>query len=493
MTKQPAPTGGPFAGLLGDLPASLVVFLVALPLSLGIAVASGVPVQAGLIAATVGGVVVGLLGGAPLQVSGPAAGLTVMVFGYVQQFGVASFGIVVALAGAMQMLGGLLRIARAALAITPSVLHAMLAGIGILITLGQLHPLLGSTPRGDALANVAALPAAIRDADTSALLIGGATLLTLLLWPRVGRRLRFVPPSLVAILVGTAVSLLLPAGFARVELHGSLLDAIHPPSLGGHGFGDLVIAATALAIVASAESLLCAVATDQLHSGPRANLDRELFAQGVGNAASGLLGGLPITGVIVRSSANIASGARTRWSATLHGVWMAVFVLFCADLLAFVPMAALAALLVQVGVKLVKWREIRKVAAFGDLHVYVVTLLGVVGVNLLWGIGIGFALALLLLLRRVSRIEVASAEREDGLEVWVRGNLNFLAVPTLTARLAELPAGRRIRIHFELDGLDHAAIEAVRTWRAGYERGGGAVTKASLDTLWRELVGRART
>jgi carbonic anhydrase len=266
---------------------------------------------------------------------------------------------------------------------------------------------------------------------------------------------------------------------------------VHLPVFGDHHLTDLLLAGVALAIVASAESLLCAVATDQLHGGPRANLDRELFGQGVGNLASGLLGGLPITGVIVRSSANIAANARTRWSATLHGLWMAVFVLTCAGLLANVPMAALAALLVQVGVKLVKIQEIEKVAAFGDLLVYVVTIAGVVFVNLLWGIGIGFALALVLLLRRVSRIDVQVATRADGAcAVLVRGHLSFLAVPTLVARLRELPPNATVHLEFELDAIDHAAIEAVRGWRLGHEKSGGKVVKAPLDALWRDLAGK---
>ncbi|MBX3462907.1 MAG: SulP family inorganic anion transporter [Planctomycetes bacterium] len=482
---------GPFAGLVGDIPASLVVFLVALPLSLGIAVASGATPQAGLIAATIGGIVVGLLGGAPLQVSGPAAGLTVMVYGYVQQFGLASVGIVGAIAGGVQMLGGTMRLARAALAISPAVLHAMLAGIGILIALGQLHTILGGTPKSNALANLATLPAALAHADPGALLVGGITLAVLLAWPRLGRRLPFLPGSLVAILAGTLVSLLLPGDLARVTIAGSLLDAIRLPAFGDHEFTAYLGAGIALAVVASAESLLCAVATDQLHPGPRADLDRELVAQGIANTLSGLVGGLPITGVIVRSSANIASGARTKWSATLHGVWMAVFVLCFAGLLAHVPMAALGALLVQVGVKLVKIAEARKVASFGDLHVYLVTLLGVVFWNLLWGIGIGFALALLLLLRRTSRVELATTDHANGtLEVRVGGHLSFLAVPALVAQLGELPPRRTVHLHFEVDGLDHAAIEAVRSWRSGYEKAGGKVVKASLDRLWRELSGR---
>mgnify|MGYP002777825371 CR=1 FL=1 len=474
-----------------DIPASLVVFLVALSLSLGIAVASGATPLSGLIAASIGGIVVGLFGGAPMQVSGPAAGLTVMVYGYVQQFGLPSLGIIVVVCGVLQMLGGVLRIARAAMAMSPAVLHAMLAGIGVLITLGQVRGLFGHKPGKNALDNLVTLPDVIANAQSAPMIIGGSTLLVLLLWPKVEKKVPFLPGSLVAILVGTLVSLALPAGFPRVEITGSLLDAIHLPTFADRPLTDFLGAGIALAIVASAESLLCAVATDNLHSGPRANLDRELFGQGLGNTLSGLLGGLPITGVIVRSSANIAAGARTRWSAILHGVWMAVFVLFFSALLTKVPMAALAALLVQVGVKLVKIKEIKKVAAFGDLLVYLVTIGGVVFWNLLWGIAIGFGLAIALLLKRISSIEVVASEKESGeLEVWVRGNLSFLSVPSLVARLRELPPKRTVVVHFAIEGLDHAAVEAVRGWRVGYEKSGGKVIKAPLDALWREMVGK---
>ena len=474
-----------------DLPASLVVFLVALPLSLGIAVASGATPQSGLIAACIGGILVGLLGGAPMQVSGPAAGLTVMVFGYVQKFGLPSLGIVVLVAGIIQILGGVLRIARAAMAISPAVLHAMLAGIGILITLGQVRVLFGSKPASNAIENLAGMPEVIGNAMLAPMLIGGTTLAVLLLWPKIEKKVPFVPASLAAIIVGTLVSLVVPGDFAKVTIEGSLFDAMRLPLLGTNSLPDLIAAGAALALVASAESLLCAVATDNLHSGPRANLDRELLAQGLGNSLCGLVGGLPITGVIVRSSANITAGARTKWSATLHGVWMAVFVLFFVGLLTKVPMAALAALLVQVGVKLVKIKEIKRVAAFGDLLVYVVTIGGVVFINLLWGIGIGFALAIALLLKRISNVDVSSSEKENGeVEVWVRGNLNFLVVPSLVARLRELPSKRTLVMHFEVEGLDHAAIEAVRSWRVGYEKSGGKVVKLALDEVWRELVGK---
>lgn len=482
------------SSVLKDLPASLVVFLVALPLSLGIAVASGAPVRAGLVAAMVGGILVGVFGGAPLQVSGPAAGLSVMVYGFVQKFGFEATCVIAAIAGFLQIAAGSLGIAQAALAISPAVLHAMLAGIGILIALGQMHVLLGHTPKGSAIANLSGLPDSLVQVNTSALIVGGTTLLVLLGWNRfVARRAPFLPGSLVAILVGTGVSLLVPGEMPHVSVGAGIFSALRAPSIGGAPLGDLVLAGLALFVVASAESLLCAVATDQLHSGPRANLNRELFAQGLGNVVSGLVGGLPVTGVIVRSSANISAGARSRLSAILHGVWMFLFVLLFSGLLAQVPMAALAALLVHVGVNLVKLKELRKIAQFNEVVVYGATLAGVVFINLLWGIGIGFGLALVLLLRRTAQVEFTVETRGEEVHARLKGCLSFLAVPSVVAQLRALPPGRTVHLRLEVDQLDHAAIEAIRGWRTGYQNAGGKVVKQSLDVLWRELRPRAAT
>ncbi len=475
--------------LRDDLTASLVVFLVALPLSIGIAVASGAPIRAGLVAAIVGGIVVGLSGGAPLQVSGPAAGLTVMVYGYVEQFGFAATCAITVAAGALQVLAGSARVARAALAISPAVLQAMLAGIGVLITLGQLHVLFGGAPQSSAWANLRALPQTVGALDTSAFAVGATTLAILLAWNRfVARRVPFVPGSLVAIASGAALGALLPTRPPCVEVPPNVLASFEWPALGDAPLEGLALAALALAFVASCESLLCAVATDKLHAGPRARLDRELVAQGLGNLASGALGGLPITGVIVRSSANIAAGGKTQLSAILHGVWMAVFVLFFSGLLNSIPRAALAALLIHVGVNLVKVGEIKKVARFGEIAVYAATILGVVFINLLWGIGIGVALAVTLLLRRLSRLECEVEERGAEIHVTLRGALTFLTVPAITSRLAVLPPRRTVRLQLEISELDHAAIEAIRGWRVGYETGGGKVEKQSLDELWSAMT-----
>ncbi|MER6873889.1 SulP family inorganic anion transporter, partial [Amycolatopsis sp. NPDC000673] len=308
------------AVLRHDVPASLVVFLVAVPLSLGIALASGAPIVAGLIAAVVGGVVAGALGGSPLQVSGPAAGLTVLMAETISTFGWAVTCLITVLAGALQILFGLSRVARAALAISPAIVHGMLAGIGITIVLGQLHVLFGGKAQSSALENIAQLPAQIAAHHDAAALIGVLTLAILLAWPKLPAAVRKIPGPLAAIAVATLVSLVAGMTLPRVELSGDLLQIRFAPQLPDGGWGQVAVAVVTIALIASVESLLSAVAVDKLQNGPRANLNRELIGQGAANMVSGALGGLPVTGVIVRSSTNVAAGARTRASAILHGV-----------------------------------------------------------------------------------------------------------------------------------------------------------------------------
>jgi carbonic anhydrase len=463
-----------------------VVFLVAVPLSMGIALASGAPVLSGLIAAAVGGIVVGLFGGAPLQVSGPAAGLTVLVFDFIQRFGFAAVcGITIA-AGALQVLFGSLGIARLALAISPAVIHGMLAGIGVLITLSQLHVVIGGTPQSSAWRNLAELPQQLADLHGVATALGLLTIGLLLLWPRLPwRRVRVVPGALVAVVVATAASVVLGHDVPRVTLpEGGLLGGLKLPSFPLDMPLSAVGAVLAIALVASAESLLCAVATDKLHGGPRANLDRELVGQGLANFTSGLLGGLPVTGVIVRSTANIDAGARTRLSAILHGVWVILFVTLLGGLIQRIPLSVLAGLLVVVGIRLVNLAHIRELLKHREGPVYFATLAGVVGINLLAGIGIGLGLAVLLLLVRLTRLQVRTEQRGKHWHVTVEGALTFMGVPRLSAALAAVPPGTHVDVDLAVDIMDHAAFEALHSWRTAHERSGGRVDIDSLHEAW---------
>ncbi|WP_162271409.1 SulP family inorganic anion transporter [Luteitalea pratensis] len=466
--------------------ASLVVFLIAIPLSLGIALASGAPIMAGLIAGIVGGLVTGLVAGAPLQVTGPAAGLTAIVFGMVEQF--ADWRLVasaVVLGGVIQIALGASRIARLCLAVSPAVVHGMLAGIGITIALAQLHIILGGAPESQALKNLLALPAQVMDLHAPAAFLGLATIALLLAWQWVPRPLSAVPASLVAVMTATGASVLLGLDVERIDLKGGFGSGLQFAAWpGAEHWMAVVMGGITIAAVASVESLLCAVATDKLHTGPRANLDRELVGQGLSNTLSGVLGGLPVTGVIVRSSANIQAGAQTQLSAILHSVWILLFVVFLGVGIEMIPLCVLAGLLVHVGIRLVDAHHIRRLVTFGEAIVYLVTVTGVVVLGLLPGIGLGVSLALVLLLRRLSHTNVQVEGADGRYHVRIGGSMTFVGIPKLTAALERIPPRTHVDIDLMVDFMDHAAFETLHDWRLSHERLGGRVDIDELHEAW---------
>ena len=443
---------------------------------MGIALASGAPVIAGLIAAAVGGIVAGALGGAPLQVSGPAAGLTVIVFGIVQTFGWPTACLIGLIAGLIQIAFGALKIARASLAITPAVVHGMLAGIGLTIALAQLCVVFGGKPAANAFGNLKALPGLATNGHLPSIALGGLALLILFLWPRLPKAIQKVPGPLVAVAIPTLISVVGNFEMARVDLPDKLTEGFVFPTLPESAkWGGVLVAAATIAIVASVESLLSAVATDKMHDGPRADLDRELLGQGAANVVSGALGGLPVTGVIVRSSANIASGATSRASAILHGVWIILFVVFFGVHIERIPLAVLAGLLVFIGFKLVSMEHIRDLMRHRELPIYIVTALGVTFFGLLSGVAAGLVLSYAILLRRMGSVRIEIETMQDRTRLLVDGTLTSINVPKLSARLAEVPKGAHVDIDLHVDFMDHAAFEALHSWEAGHIRGGGEV------------------
>ncbi|MDQ0379891.1 bifunctional SulP family inorganic anion transporter/carbonic anhydrase [Amycolatopsis thermophila] len=469
-----------------DAPASLVVFLVAIPLSLGIALASGAPIVAGLIAAIVGGVVAGALGGSPLQVSGPAAGLTVVMADTINEFGWAATCAITMLAGALQILLGLSRIARAALALSPAIVHGMLAGIGVTIVLSQLPIVFGATARSSPIDNLLALPAQILDPHGPATLIGVVALGIVLVWGKLPAAVRKVPGPLAAIVIATVPSVVAGMNVSRVDVPENVLDLTFVPEFPGTRWFDFAVAVVTIALVTSVASLLSAVAVDKMHTGPRANLDRELVGQGAANVVSGAFGGLPVAGVIVRSSTNVQSGARTRVSAILHGLWVLLFVAVLAGLLRNIPLAALAALLVHVGAKLVNPDHIKELRRHGDLPVYLVTLAGVVAIDLLTGVLIGVAVAALVMLRRLLWSGIHAERDGDRWRVVVEGALSALSIPRLTTVLGGIPRGTTVTLELVVDYLDHAAFDALSAWQHSHEEAGGQVIVDEIGHPWFE-------
>ncbi|MEU0674432.1 SulP family inorganic anion transporter [Streptomyces sp. NPDC006172] len=468
-----------------DVSASIAVFLIALPLSLGIALATGAPLQAGLVAAAVGGIVAGRLGGSPLQVSGPAAGLTVVTADLIHRYGWRTTCAITVLAGLAQLGLGCLRVARNALAVSPAIVHGMLAGIGVTIAVAQLHIVLGGNPQSSVLDNLRALPAQLTALRPAAVAVSLLTLALLMLWPRlpgrVGQVLRTVPAALVAVAGATATAALAGLTQPRVEL-----PSWHSHALAGLPEGPVLGLAAAVlttTLVCSVQSLLGAVAVDKLiASRPglparvgRSDLDRELLGQGAANIVSGSLGGLPIAGVAVRSSANVRSGAVSRNSTMLHGVLVVVAALLMVPILEFIPLASLAALVMAVGIQMVSLHHIRTVTRHREVLVYALTTLGVVVMGVLEGVALGIAVAVAVSLHRLTRTRITHDEKEGVHHVHVRGQLTFLAVPRLSRVLHQVPQGTHVVV--ELDGsfMDHAAYESLQDWQKTHTAQGGTV------------------
>ncbi|MEV4399867.1 SulP family inorganic anion transporter [Nonomuraea sp. NPDC049607] len=467
-----------------DVPASLVVFLVAVPLSLGVALAAGAPLAAGLVAAAVGGIVAGRLGGSVVQVSGPTASLTVVIAGLVQTYGWRATCLITIVAGALQVVLGAFKAARAALAVSPAVVHGMLAGVGIIIALAQLHVVLGGSPEQSPWANLAELPSQIMDLHGHKVMVGILTITVLLAWSRMPKPVRAIPAPLAALLAAAVTAAVFGWNVTRIDLSGAI-TAWAPPVLPAGDWQHIAMGVLLVALVAGAESLLCCVATDSMHTGPRSDLDRELTGQGVANMVSGFLGGLPVAGVIVRSTTNIQAGARTRWAAILHGVWVLLFALCLGWTIKLIPMEALAALLVFIGIKTISLGHLRKVHGHNEVPVYVMTMSGVILVGLAEGVLAGLALAALLALRRLTRVTVDKRQEPGGvMHATVSGSLTFLGVPRLTQELRAIPPGVAVDLDLNIDFMDNAAFDAIHSWRLDHERLGGTVTIDELHDEW---------
>ncbi|MET8407964.1 SulP family inorganic anion transporter [Streptomyces sp. NPDC005195] len=468
-----------------DVSASIAVFLIALPLSLGIALATGAPLQSGLVAAAVGGLVAGRLGGSPLQVSGPAAGLTVVTAELIHRYGWRTTCAITVLAGIAQLGLGCLRVARTALAVSPAIVHGMLAGIGVTIAVAQLHVVLGGIPQSSVLENFRALPAQLARVHPGAVSMSLLTLTLLFAWPRIpgraGHVLRTIPAALVAVAGATATA----------SLAGLVLPKVDLPSWSSHALAGLPdgpvlgIAAAVLTttLVCSVQSLLGAVAVDKLVSARpdlqarvgRSRLDRELLGQGAANAVSGALGGLPVAGVAVRSSANVQAGAVSRNSTMLHGVFVVIAALLMVPILELIPLASLAALVMAVGIQMVSLHHIRTVTRHREAVVYAVTTLGVVVLGVLEGVALGIAVAVVVAMHRLARTRITHEERGGVHHIHVCGQLTFLAVPRLSRILHLVPRGTSAVV--ELDGsfMDHAAYESLQDWQQAHCAQGGTV------------------
>ncbi|WP_229864137.1 SulP family inorganic anion transporter [Streptomyces djakartensis] len=470
--------GGAKGDLVTDITASLVVFLVALPLCIGVAVASGVPAELGIISGVIGGLVVGAVRGSTLQVSGPAAGLAALVAETVAEVGVAMLGVIVLFAGLLQIVLGLVRLGRVFQAISVAVVQGMLAGIGVPLIFSQAYPMADAKAPGTALENMAGIPGLLAAVLTNpqamiATLLGVVTIVLSFVWKKVPGPAGKIPAALVAVGIGIVVAAL-PGVDVKTLQVGNLLASVQVP--GAEQFarltdGAIITAILTFTVIASAESLFTAAAVDRMHSGPRTRYNTELIAQGAGNTVAGILGALPVTAVVARSSANVQAGAKTRLSRTLHGLWLLLFALLLPQVLALIPISVLAGVLVHSGWKLFAPAEFPKMwrQDKGEFAVMTTTMLVIVATALLEGVLFGVAAGILLAALRMSQTVIRQHIEEDTAKVVMAGNATFLRLPQVIEALEAAAASGKQRIRLDLTGvthLDHACRNQVEEFTA---------------------------
>lgn len=482
---------------LNDFLASIVVFLVALPLCMGISIAAGLPVSTGIITGVVGGAVVSLLSGCPLQVSGPAAGLVVVIIELIEQHGIESLGVIIMLAGAIQILAGYAGLGQWFRAVPPSVIHGMLSGIGLLLALSQFHVMVDDTPKGAAWKNLVSIPEAIYKGvvhaeGTShhlAAMIGVCTIVSVIVWDRLPlhklpwKWVSLIPGALVAIVTATAIDGIFNLPIKHVELPKDLLSDLRFPTLAAFTRMtnvDLLVDAVAVAFIATAETMLTATAVDKLVVGHRTKYDKEMKAQGVGNVICGLIGVLPMTGVIVRSGVNVRAGAKSKLSSFFHGIWLLAFVTCLPNIVRLVPISSLAALLVLTGYKLIFSKETKELKKFGrgELTIFLVTMSTIVFIDLLTGVFVGVLLSIAKLLYHFSHMKIRkeSEDKRHKTSLYLSGAATFLSLPKLAQAIEDVPADSELHVHLEdVDYIDHACLDLLMTWDKQHRASGGSL------------------
>ena len=445
-----------------DFPSSIVVFLVALPLGLGIAMASGAPLFAGILTGIIGGIVVASISKSPLSVSGPAAGLTVIVLGAIQQLGAyETFLLAVVIAGIIQLILGIVKAGMIGNYFPSSVIIGMLAAIGITIILKQIPLAMGLTEKHafemDNGGGVAAFADTLLDSISyGALIICLLSLAILIYWPKLPK-LNKIPAPLLVVAVGLGLAM----AFQGTSFQLSQAQLVTVPIVGSFSeftglftlpdFSQILnkevwIVAFTIAIIASLETLLSIEAVDKIDPFKRNTpTNRELIAQGVGNMASGMLGGLPMTSVIVRSSANVNAGGRTRQSAMLHGLWLLIALLAIPTLLNMIPLSCLAAILLHTGYKLAKPALFKEmyVKGWDQFIPFFMTIAVVVFTDLLTGVGVGIVVATFYILKanmkNAFKFDIIKQDDNEKAVITLAEEVTFLNKVPIQQKLYSLP------------------------------------------------------
>jgi len=489
-----------------DVVAGLIVFLIALPLSLGIAIASGAPPIAGIISAIIAGVLCSLLSGSHVTINGPAAGLIVIVLGAVAELGGFQYALALGVVcGAIQIILGLLKAGRFTDFFPLSVVHGMLAGIGVIIMVKKIFEALGApAPKADMVHLIEAIPAGFAHLNPAIALIGAVSVLIMIVWPMWKNGLtRAVPAPLVATIVAVGIGQALKLsqehnykflGYTFALGPGYLLSGLPHTLSTWFTRPDFSKITTAISIryivmyvfVASLESLLTAAAVDKLDPyGRRSDMKRELIGKGIGNMLSSMLGGLPMIAEVVRSKANIMSGARTRWANFFHGIFLLVFVALAPGWLEKIPLAALAGILVVIGYRLADPREFVHAYKIGkeEFIAMIVTIVLVVGQDLLVGVAAGVVVCLIITLLRGSRLYLFQDE-SGSYVLRCYGPLTFANFVGVRKKLDTIPNGGMVVLDFTACSLvDHTAVERLHDFEIEYRRNGGRVERLGLDHL----------
>ncbi len=517
----------PATGLAGfkahwrnDLLSGFLVFLIALPLCLGISMASGFPPSAGIITAIIGGMLVSRCNGSFMTINGPAAGLIVVVYDAVQSLGegdaMAGYRYALAaivVASVIQILLGVFKAGRLSSFFPASVVHGMLAAIGIIIMAKQIHVVLGVTPeKGSLISTIAQIPHSFANLNLEIAIIGFSGLVILIIWSLLqNKMLKMIPAPLVVVLMGMFfahyfelehqhVYLLTPEHTPSSEVGPNFLVAISENFTSSFYFPDFGKITTlefweaviAIALVGSLESLLSAMAVDKLDPYKRhSNLNKDLTAVGVGNLVAGSVGGLPMIAEIVRSSANVNNGAKTQWANFFHGTFLLVFVVFFPHLIHSIPLAALASLLVFTGFRLASPREFAHVMGIGkeQLFIFVATIISVIATDLLVGVAIGIIVKLAIHLmhgaqfNNLFKIHFTQTVQADGsILIHIQGSAIFSNFMALKEALANIENGKTLIFDkSEVTLIDHTVMEFFHEFQHNYEAQGGHCEFQGLD------------